>query len=64
MNIHPQIIEKNGKKEFVVLPYDEYVRLQRELEDFHDLRRLREEKVSAASQPTRPLDEVVKEIGD
>ena len=34
MSIHPQIIEKNGKKEFVVLPYEEFLRLQEELEDY------------------------------
>jgi len=62
MNIHPQIIEKDGKTEFVVLPYDEFVRLQNELEDLHDLRMLREEKASESSLPTRPLDEVLKDI--
>jgi len=62
MSIHPQIIEKDGKKEFVVLPYEEFVRLQEELEDYQDLRALREEKASAHSEPTRSLDEVLKDI--
>jgi hypothetical protein len=26
-DLHPQILEKNGKKESVVLPYSEYVAL-------------------------------------
>jgi len=64
MSIHPQIIEKDGKKEFVVLPYQEFLRLQEELEDYQDLKTLREEKALAAAEPTRPLDVVVKEVGE
>ena len=64
MSIHPQIIEKDGKKEFVILPYEEFLQLQEELEDYHDLKTLREEKALAAAEPTRPLDEVLKEIGE
>ena len=62
MSIHPQIIEKDGKKEFVVLPYEEFVRLQEELDDYQDLKVLREEKAAAAQEPTRSLDEVLNEI--
>lgn len=64
MTIHPQIIEKNGKKEFVVLPYEEFVLMQENMEDYDDLRTLRKEKQSAASEPSRSLDDVLKEIGD
>jgi PHD/YefM family antitoxin component YafN of YafNO toxin-antitoxin module len=64
MSTEPQIIEKNGRKEFVVLPYEQYLQLQEELEDYQDLKALREEKSSAAGQQTRPLDDVLKEIGD
>ena len=34
---HPQIIEKDGKKEFAVLPYDEFLKIQEALEGFEDL---------------------------
>ena len=44
MKIHPQIIEKEGRKEFVILPYDEFVRIQEALEDYKDLRDLRNAK--------------------
>ncbi len=64
MSIHPQIIEKDGRKEFVVLPYEEFVRLQEVLQDYYDLRTLREEKARAEKEPSRPLDEILKEIGD
>ncbi|MDA1278213.1 MAG: type II toxin-antitoxin system prevent-host-death family antitoxin [Verrucomicrobia bacterium] len=64
MSTEPQIIEKNGQKEFVVIPYEDYLRLQEELEDYHDLKTLREEKFSASGDPTRSLDEVLKDIGE
>lgn len=62
MSIHPQIIEKDGKKEFVVLPYDEFLRVQEALEDYDDLRTLRDEKASAAGEPTRTLGDVLNDI--
>ena len=64
MSIHPQVIEKDGRKEFVVLPYDEFLQMQAEIEDYEDLKTQREEKASAHSEPTRSLDEVMKEIGN
>jgi PHD/YefM family antitoxin component YafN of YafNO toxin-antitoxin module len=63
MSIHPQIIEKDGKKEFVVLPYEEFLRVQEALEDYEDIRTLREEKAASGTDSTRSLDEVLKEIG-
>ena len=42
--LHPKILEKDGKKEFAVLPYDEFVKIQNELEDFEFLKALREAK--------------------
>jgi hypothetical protein len=62
MSLHPQIIERDGKKEFVVLPYEEFLRLQGELEDYEDLKTLREEKSRAAGEPTRRLEDVVREL--
>jgi len=64
MSIHPQIIEKNGKKEFVVLPYEEFLRLQEELEDYEDLKTLREERALAEHEHSRSLDDILKEIPD
>ena len=64
MSIHAQIIEKDGRKEFVILPYEEFLRLEEELEDYHDLRMLREEKTSAGAEPTRSLDEALKDLAE
>jgi len=40
MNLHPQIIEKDGAKH-VLLPYDEFEAVQDALEDLDDLKELR-----------------------
>ncbi len=63
MSIHPQVIEKDGRKEFVVLPYEEFLQMQAEIEDYEDLKTLRDEKVAAHSESSRSLDAVLKDIG-
>lgn len=64
MSIHPQIIEKEGRKEFVVLPYDEFVLMLEALEDYEDLCVLRDEKSASHGKPTRSLNDILKELGD
>jgi len=63
MLLHPQIIEKEGKKEFVVLPYEEFLQIQEALEDFEDLRELREEREESMDTPSRSLREIGKDLG-
>jgi len=58
MEIHPQVIEKNGKKEFIVLPYNEFVGIQEELDDYEDLKDLREAKKAAKGKESIPLQEI------
>ena len=61
--LHPEFITKNGKKEFVVIPYEEFQALQEliaDMEDFMDLRKAKEEDVN---QPSVPLAEVKKMLG-
>ncbi len=62
MSIHPQIIEREGKKEFVILSYEEFLRIQEALEDLEDIRILRDEKLAASSDPARSLDKILSEI--
>ena len=62
-DLHPQIIKKDGKKEFVVLPYEEFLRLEEELADYHDLRALRKAQQEEQDAPTVSLAEVKKEFG-
>lgn len=62
MSIHPQIIEKAGKKEFVVLPYEEFLALQEALEDYEDLKTLRFEKAEAGNKKSKSLDQFLSEL--
>lgn len=55
LTLHPNILEKDGKKEFAILPYEEFQKIQEELEDFEDLRILREAKAAEANCSTISL---------
>ena len=62
MSLHPQIIEKKGIKEFVILPYEEYLLIQEELDDLYDLRELRSEKEKSKNEPTKKLDDIIGDL--
>lgn len=62
MNIHPQIIEKEGKKEFVVISYDEFLAIQSVMEDYEDLKVLRETKSSSKKSERVLLSEIRDEL--
>lgn len=63
IELHPNYLEKNGKKEFAILPYEEFIRIQEELADYEDLRMLREAKEIEADSPTVSFDDLKKELG-
>lgn len=44
LNLHPQILEKDGKRSFAVLTYEEFQEIQKTLADYEDLLALREAK--------------------
>lgn len=46
----PQIIEHAGEKAFAVIPYEDYLRMQEALEDYHALKVLRRAKAAKGSQ--------------
>ena len=58
-----QIIEKQGKKEFAVIPYKDFLRMQEDLEDYSDLKDLRRAKLEPMNQLGRSFDDVAKELG-
>lgn len=62
MELTAQIIKKNGKNEFVVLPYDEFQKIQEELASYEDLRCLREAKIAEGDAPTIGIAELKKRI--
>jgi len=60
--LHPSILERDGKKVFVVLPYEEFVLLEEELQTFEDLKALRTAKSEECEAPTIPLSKARKEL--
>ncbi len=58
-----QIIEKRGKKEFAVIPYKDYVRMQEDLEDYYDLLELRKAKADPRNKKEFSFEEVARELG-
>jgi len=61
--LNPQIIKKNGKKEYAVLSYEEFLKVQEELEDYEDIKCLREAKEAEKDAPTIGMAELKKKIG-
>ncbi len=63
MELHPQILEKDGKPAFVILPYDEFTALRDALEDALDSLALREAKAASRGKPTYSMDDVKAMFG-
>jgi hypothetical protein len=64
MVVNAQIIKKNGKKEYAVLPYKEFQKIQEELASYEDLRCLREAKMIEKNAPTIGIGELKKRIAE
>jgi len=60
--LHPQILEKDGRKEFAIIPYDEFQRMSEELADYQDLKDLRAAKSKEAEANTLTLAEAREEL--
>jgi len=63
IDLHPNFLEKDGKKAFAVLPYEEFKKIQEALEDLEDLKTLRQAKIEQTDEPTVSLEEA-REILD
>ena len=62
VKLHPEILEKDGKKEFAVIPYDEFVALQEMLGDLEDLSDFAEAKAAEGNDEAIPWDEVKRKL--
>ena len=63
LTLHPEILSKNGKKQFAVLPYKEFVALQSRLADADDLLELRKARRAEGEKKSIPLAEVKRQLG-
>ena len=57
-----QIIKKQGKKEYAVIPYEEFLNLQEELNNYEDLRCLRKAKEAERDAPIIGIKELKKRL--
>jgi len=64
MTLHPAILKKNGKNQFVVLPYAEFLAVQERLADADDLLELRKAKRTEGQQRSIPLAEVKRILAE
>jgi hypothetical protein len=63
LKLHPEILVKNGKREFVVLPYEEFVAIRERLNDVEDLLELRRAKKTERNKKSVPLAKVKRDLG-
>ncbi|MDU9048115.1 MAG: type II toxin-antitoxin system Phd/YefM family antitoxin [Candidatus Electrothrix sp. Rat3] len=63
MKLNPQLIKRQGKSEFVVLPIEEFEAMTELIEDYEDLRELRDAKAKSQGQKSIPIKEVIAEFG-
>jgi hypothetical protein len=57
IQLNPEFLKKDGKPEFAVLPYEEFLLIQSLLGDLEDLRELRQAKAEEGDAPTVSLAE-------
>lgn len=63
MTLHAEILETNGKKQFAILPYAEFVALRDRLDDLEDLATLRKAKRAEGKKRSVPLAEAKRVLG-
>ena len=63
LTLHPEILVKDGKKQFAILPYEEFLAVQQCLADAEDLLALRQAKRSERRKPSLPLAELKRALG-
>lgn len=63
IELHPSILEYEGRKAFVVLPYAEYLEIEEQLQELEDIKALRKAKAREADAPTTSLEEMRAQYG-
>lgn len=63
IELHPEILKRDGKEQFAILPYEEFVAPRDLIEDAEDVLALRQAKLEDTGEPGIPLEEVMKRFG-
>jgi len=62
-NLNPELITKDGKPLFAVIPYEQFLVIREMLETLDDLQDLRVAKQEEKNQPVISLNEVKQILG-
>lgn len=60
--LHPEFLKKDGKPQFVVISYEEFLNIQEMLEDYQDLQTLRTARKERANDPLISFEDMKKEF--
>ncbi len=60
ITLHQKILKKDGRKEFAVIPYDEFLKVREELENYESLRALRGAKAKEGDAKTVSFENAKK----
>ena len=63
IDLHPEILKRDGKEQFAILPYEEFVALRESIEDAQDLLALRKAREEDTGEPGVSLDEMMRRFG-
>lgn len=63
IKLKPEILHQNGKPQFAVIPYADFLAIQEELEDAACLRILRKAKASEGKSANVSLNDVKARLG-
>lgn len=58
LNLNPELITKDGKPMFAMIPYEQFLAIKEILENFQDLQYLRATKQEEYNQPAIDLKDV------
>jgi len=61
--MNAQIIEETGRKEFAVVPSEDFLPMQGKIESYEDLVALRKAKADPANRKRRPLADCMRARG-
>lgn len=62
MKLRPEILKRDGKEQFAILPYEEFLAIQELLEEMEDMRLIDEAKANDTGEPGIPLEEVKRQL--
>jgi len=62
ITLHTEILKREGKKQFAILPFEEYEMLLECIEDMEDLKDLRKAKKASLGEPSISIDQVRKKL--